>query len=190
MQSFMPSEAAEVRSKWGWYVGYGVLLIVVGLVALWNAVDATLVTTVFVGLMLIIGGGVELASAFSAPRSLGGRLLHILLGLLYVVAGVYLIVNPVIGAITLAIIVAITLIADGILRIWFGLTEDIAQKWLLVAVGVIDVLLGLWLWTNIPVSALAIGFYVGVALLMAGITWVAVGWSARSLPDTPGGTPA
>ena len=45
--------------------------------------------------------------------------------------------------------------------------------------GVIDILFGIWLWTNIPVSAVAIGVYVAVILLMAGITWIMAGFMAR-----------
>ena len=45
--------------------------------------------------------------------------------------------------------------------------------------GVISILFGIWLWTNIPVSALAIGVYVGVMLLMAGFTWIMAGWMGR-----------
>ena len=45
----------------------------------------------------------------------------------------------------------------------------------------INVLLGLWLWSGIPVSGIAIGFFVGFELLLAGIVWIMGGWMSRSL---------
>lgn len=180
MQSFAPDvDVAEARGKWIWFLAYGVLLAAVGVIALGNVISATLVTTIWLGFLLMFGGVVELVSAFTFPRSLGGRILHILLGLLYLGAGFLVAFNPISGAVTVTIIVAAMLIADGVLRLWFALTTEVAGRWLLAVLGVVDLLLGLWLWTNIPVSALALGFYVGFMLLVAGISWIMLALRAR-----------
>lgn len=180
MQSFAPdAEAAATRDRWPWFLAYGVILVIVGLIAIYNAVDATLVTTIWVGFLLLFGGVVELFSAFTYPRSIGGRILHVVLGLLYIAAGLSLIFNPISGAITLAVIIAIMLIVDGFLRLWFALTTDAPDRVLNLVLGVIDVLLGAWLWTGIPMTALAIGFYVGFALLIAGISWIMLSFRVK-----------
>jgi hypothetical protein len=44
--------------------------------------------------------------------------------------------------------------------------------------------------TNIPITALAIGFFVGIQLLMAGILWAALGWMARPKPQAAAPTSA
>ena len=91
MQSFAPDvDVAEARGKWAWFPAYGVLLAAVGIIALGNAISATLVTTIWLGFLLMFGGIVELISAFTYPRSLGGRILHIVLGLLYIAVGIQL----------------------------------------------------------------------------------------------------
>ena len=87
----------ELGSGWGWFVLLGVVLAFLGLVAIWNAVDATLVTTVFVGFALLIGGFVEIIGAFTRGSSLGSRVLHIILGILYVIVGFDLIADPLAG---------------------------------------------------------------------------------------------
>jgi uncharacterized membrane protein HdeD (DUF308 family) len=184
MQSLVDGpDIDEVRGGWGWFVGFGVVLLVLGLIALWNAVDATLVTAFFVGVALLVGGVVEVIGAFTVERSGGMRVLHGVLGVLYVLGGLYMIVNPVVGAITVAVVVAIMLIADGILKIWFAFTRETKNRVWLGVIGVIDILLGVWLWTGIPVTAVAIGFYVGFMLVMAGVMWIIVGFQAKSLPD-------
>ena len=191
MQSYAQGpDAAQIRGGWGWFVGFGVVLVVLGVIALWNAVDATLVTAFLVGLALVVGGVVEVIGAFAVERSFGMRILHGVLGVLYVLGGIYMMANPTFGAITLAIVISVMLIADGVVKLWFAFTRESGHRVLLGVIGAIDILLGIWLWTGIPVSALAIGFYVGFMLVMAGVTWIVLGFQARSLPDTVGGSAA
>ena len=83
---FASNDELGQTSGWGWYVALGIALVIVGLIALWNVVDATLVTTVVVGWLLVIGGFVEIFGAFTRRASLGSRVLHILLGL-YLLVG-------------------------------------------------------------------------------------------------------
>ena len=61
--------------------------------------------------------------------------------------------------------------------------------WLVVA-AIISLLLGVWLITGIPYTGVAIGLFVGIELLMAGIIWIVVAWSARSVVDAAGASPA
>ena len=93
--------------------------------------------------------------------------------------GFDLVFDPLSGTLALTVAVGILLIVDGVIRLWVGFTNEMPYRWLLFVVGVIDVLLGIWILTNIPVSALAIGLYVGIMLLMAGFTWIMAGFSAR-----------
>lgn len=183
MQSLVDGpDIEEVRGRWGWFVGIGAVLLVLGLIALWNAVDATLVTAFIVGIALVVGGVVEVIGAFTVERSGGMRVLHGILGVLYVAGGLYMIANPVFGAITLAVVIGIMLIVDGFLKLWFAFTRESKNRGWLGVIGVIDILLGFWLWTGIPFTAVAIGFYVGFMLVMAGVMWIIVGFQAKSLP--------
>ena len=57
---------------------------------------------------------------------------------------------------------------------------------LLLLTGVINLALGAWLWTGIPVSGLAIGLFVGIDLLMAGVTWMVMALAVRRAPTAVG----
>jgi uncharacterized membrane protein HdeD (DUF308 family) len=109
---------------------------------------------------------------------------------LYVVVGFDLVADPLAGAITLTLVIAIVLIADGILRLWSAFSERPRHALLLAAIGVINVLFGIWLWSGIPFSGVAIGFFVGFQLLMAGLAWIGAGWMARSVGTSSGASPA
>lgn len=191
MGTFVDLPVADaIRARWKWFLAFGVVLAILGLIALWNAVDATLITTIYVGFLLIVGGVAQLFAAFTMPGALSARLLNAIIGVLYVVVGFDLVADPLAGAITLTLVIAIVLIADGVLRLWSAFSERPRHALLLAAIGVINVLLGIWLWTGIPASGVAIGFFVGFQLVMAGASWIAAGWMARSLGTSSGASTA
>ena len=113
--SFMelPSEA-ELRSRWKWFVGFGVVLVILGAIALWNVVDATLVTTIFIGWLLVLGGIVQIIGAFATSGSMGARVLMGVVGILYAIVGLNIVADPLQGAVALTIVIAIVLIVEGI----------------------------------------------------------------------------
>ena len=172
--------AEEVHRRWGWIFGAGVVLAILGVVALMNAVSATLITTVIVGFLLIVAGVVDIFAAFTGSRDSGGwRILRFVLGVLYIVVGMDIVANPALGAVTLIIVVGLLLVFDGIVKLIGAFTTP-GSRLLLLAIGIIDILLGVWAITNIPFSAPTIGFFVGFMLILAGINWMVLGWSARS----------
>ena len=177
----------DIRARWKWFVALGAIMLVLGLVILWNVVDATLVTTILIGFMLVAAGVAEVVAAFGTGRSLPSRLLHLLLGALYVIVGFNLALDPLSGAITLTVVIAALLVADGIIRLVEALAYRPRHWGLVLLIAVVNVLLGLWLWTGIPYSGVAIGFFVGIEILMAGVLWIAVGFTARDLGDEPEG---
>lgn len=179
--SFMelPSEA-ELRSRWKWFVGFGVVLVILGAIALWNVVDATLVTTIFIGWLLVLGGIVQIIGAFATSGSMGARVLMGVVGILYAIVGLNIVADPLQGAVALTIVIAIVLIVEGIIRLFAAFSEATPQRGLVAVLAVINILLGLWLWSGIPTTGLAIGFFVGFQLVLAGILWIVGGFAARS----------
>jgi uncharacterized membrane protein HdeD (DUF308 family) len=179
--SFMAAPSDEaLRSRWKWFVGVGIVLVVVGLIALANVVDATLITTVIVGIALVFGGTMQIVGAWAAEGSTGRRVLMAVLGVLYIIVGFNLIADPLAGAVALAIVVALFLIIDGVLRIFSTLVPETPHKVLTIAIGIAMIVLGGWLWSGLPVSGVAIGFFVGLQLVLAGVVWIALGLAARS----------
>lgn len=180
----IPSDE-EVGSRWKWFVGFGVVIAILGLIALLNVVDATLVTTIFVGFMLVFGGIASIIGAFASSTSVGWRVLMGILGVLYIIVGLDIIADPLAGAVALTVVIGIVLLVEGVIRLINVFTQPSGHRVLNGAIGIIDLLLGFWLLTNIPVSGVAIGFFVGLQLLMAGILWIAIGWMARSALQAP-----
>jgi uncharacterized membrane protein HdeD (DUF308 family) len=171
----------------GWFIALGVVLAILGLVALWNAVDATLVTTIIVGWVLVIAGFANIIGAFMSGAGFGWRLLQGLLGILYIVVGFNIIAEPLAGTITLTVVLGAFLIADGIFRIVAVFMDRGANAVWMILLGIINIVFGLWVWTNIPISGIVIGVFVGVQLLVAGMAWIIAGFMGGSGSQQPAG---
>lgn len=55
---------AQVATKWGWFVALGVVLLLAGILALGDVVAFTLVSVIFIGAMLLVGGIFQIIQAF------------------------------------------------------------------------------------------------------------------------------
>jgi uncharacterized membrane protein HdeD (DUF308 family) len=93
-------------------------------------------------------------------------------GILYLIAGIYLRMHPLLAIGTLTLLLAAVILAGGLLEIisYFRLKGEGTSGWLLFN-GVITLLLGGMIWIHWPSSsAWAIGILVGVNLLTTGMT--------------------
>ena len=175
------ADAQTLRSRWGWIFGAGVILAILGVLALMNAVNATLITTAVVGLIMIVAGVVDIFAALTGSRESGGwRLLRGALGIIYIVVGIELWADPLRGAIALTVVVGILLFIEGAIRIFQAFANRQGSLLLGIVIGVLDLILGAWVLSGIPFSGVAIGFFVGLMLLMGGISWMVAGWSLKS----------
>lgn len=158
----------------------GILMVAFGTFALgWSCLTALTVVAVWVfGVMLIIGGVAEFVTAVRGGR--GHRLLHLVLGVLYLLVGGMFMNEPKDSAVRLTLIIAIFLMAGGLMRIVFALAERFPGRGAVLFNGVISLMLGIMIYRQWPVSGLwAIGLFLGVELLLNGWAWIALGIAAR-----------
>jgi uncharacterized membrane protein HdeD (DUF308 family) len=87
------ASARELRSQWGWFVALGLLMIVAGFIALLSMFLATVVAVTWVGAMMIVAGVVEIVHGVRMKRW-SRFFLWIILGVLYVLAGLFTFLNP------------------------------------------------------------------------------------------------
>jgi uncharacterized membrane protein HdeD (DUF308 family) len=167
---------APLRAKWGWIVALGIVYLLAGFVALGSVAMATVASVFVVGVMMIIAGVAEMFSAFQF-KSWGKFLLWVLLGALYIIAGFVTFENPLLAAALLTLILGVSLVASGIMRIIlaFSMKQETPWIWILLS-GVITLLLGLLILAHWPVSSLyVLGLFLGIDLIMAGAGWIGLG---------------
>ena len=175
-----PAETA--RKITGWYIGFAVLFIILGIISIAEPMMAALAVALLVGWLLIFGGGAHLVSAFSGGGA--GRVIwQVLIGIVYLVGGFYFLTHPLLSVGTLTLVLAGIILAEGVFEIiaYFKTRSSGASIWLLIN-GLITLLLGGLIWFHWPSSSVwAIGTLLGVNLLMTGITRLMFGLAARKV---------
>ncbi len=180
-----------LREHWALFTGVGVVLAILGVVALGNLWSATVVTVAIIGIVLIIAGVAQIGFAIMA-REAGGllRIVTGAIGALSIAVGIDVAADPKGAVVAVALAIALLLVFNGIMRVIAALMNRTGMWVLGVIVGVIDVLLGLWIWSGVPISGLAIGLFVGLDLLIGGIMWIVLGLMARNAPAPTAGVAA
>lgn len=173
----------EIHKNWGWFLAIGIALILLGTLAIGAAGSVTLASMVLFGILLGIGGIVQIVNAFKMLKG-NGFFVNFFSGCIYLIVGALLALNPALGAITLTLLLAIFYTATGLFKIGTALYNRFANwGWLLVS-GIVSFILGILIWSEWPFSGLwIIGLFVGIDLILVGWIWVALSLSAKNLPE-------
>ena len=170
----------------GFVVG-GVLIALLGLLALLAPFLTGIALSVLLGGALVVGALVHLAAAFSAG-SATGVIWQVILGVVYGVAGVSLLTNPIFGLATLTLLVIGFLVAEGVVQLVWAVAGSAGSRLGVGLSGIVSLLLAGLLWSGFPSTALwAIGVLFGVDLLVTGGAMVVHGRSQRAVAvvETP-----
>jgi uncharacterized membrane protein HdeD (DUF308 family) len=175
-----------VGQHWGWFLAKGILMILVGILALGDYVMVAFFSMIFLGWLMIFAGVVEAIHAFW-KKEWGGLFLNLLVGVLYVVVGLMVLANPEATAMTLVFVMAIFFILDGIFRIIIAVVARFPQWGWMLFNGIITLILGLiirqqWQYFGLRIIAL----FIGIDLIISGWTWVMLSLTSRRLAgDSP-----
>ena len=170
-----------LRSKWGWIVALGVIYVIVGLVALGSIVTATVASVLLVGVMMVVAGIAEVFNAFQI-RTWGKFVLWLLLGALYIFAGIITFENPLLAAMLLTFLLGLALVFSGAMRLVLAFSMKESTPWIWVAFsGAVTLLLGLVILARWPVSSVyVLGLFLGIDLVIAGASWIGIGLDLRA----------
>jgi uncharacterized membrane protein HdeD (DUF308 family) len=193
-RSSLPDDFLErLRAIRGLLIAFGIALIVIGFAAIGAPVVATFTTVTVFGILLVVGGVVEIVSLIWVRRW-GTFLHHVLSGLLYLLMGAILLERPGLGAAAYTLLLAVFLVASGVARVVFAAGHPGPGRGWTILSGVISFALGVMVWRDFPESALwVIGTVVGIELLFNGMTWLMIGLAAGNVPQAgmkPGQTKA
>ena len=160
----------------------GVLLIILGVLAIGTPAVAGKAVVLVIGTMLLLAGIVQIVSGLRS-EGWSKKLPPLILGVIVALCGLGLLGEPWVGMKFITLVLAIFFVVEGIWKIIASFSYRPASGWLLIlASGVITLFLGLFIWKQWPVSGLwAVGILVGVNLLMTGISMVALASTVRRL---------
>ncbi len=171
---------ADKAASPGLFTALGILMIIVGFIAIATPLLATVTMSIFLGWMLVFIGVAEVVHAFSS-QGWGGFLWELVIGGLTAIAGFYIAFFPLRGAVTLTLILAIWMIVSGIMRTILGfLLRPAPGSGLIILGGVLGLLLGIMIYSGWPnSSAWVIGTLVGIHFIFDGWGMVGAASAAR-----------
>lgn len=171
----------DIRKRSGWILAFGVLVIILGAVALASSVVVTLASMIFLGWLMILTGVLQIAHAFSI-KAWGGFFIDLLAGVLYGVIGFMFIAHPAIAAATVTLLIASLLIVGGIFRIIVAIAVRFPNSGWLILHGLVNIVLGAAIIQQWPLSGLqVIGIFIGIDMIFTGWTLVMLAIAVRRL---------
>jgi uncharacterized membrane protein HdeD (DUF308 family) len=179
-----PAGNAPVPSlPWIWFVLLGAVCTVLGIIGM---VDVSVMLTLtdygvlFFGIWIAIAGAASIIGAFFV-RPWFNSAIQILSGMLYLVAGAFVCALPDKAEILLTLLLAISFIISGALRVIVAFRHRQAFSWIFLAFGgLITMLVGIYIFRRWPWdSAWVIGLFIAIDLFVQGVSWLALGFNLR-----------
>ncbi|WP_322990278.1 DUF308 domain-containing protein [Hoeflea sp.] len=173
---------AGFGKAWIWMALLAVICIVGGFMALLNPFGATIFAVTLAGWVFLLQGALQVVSAFRT-RDWPGFIWSLGLGVLSLIVGVVLVVNPLAGSISLTLLVAILFLVTGVAKLMFALSLRPFGGWGWgVLSGLISLMLGVLILSDFPESAAAIlGLLLGIELVSNGVLFLFVALGLRKL---------
>ena len=178
-----------IAEKWGWFLALGIVLIIAGLAAIAFPLLGTIAAKILLGWLFLIGGVVMIMHAFQAP-GWQGFLWELLIGILYAFAGAYLAFFPFTGLITLALVLSVLFIIEGIFEVIMAVRVRPHDGWgFLLLSGIAALVVGVLIALGLPDSAeWALGLLVGINLLFSGWSYVFLALAGRRAHEAAAAT--
>lgn len=154
----------------GWLTTIALLMIVLGIAAIVFPFFASIASTLVFGWIFIFAGIVQIIYAFQSSGA-GKVAWKLVLGALYLLAGIVVVARPLEGVLAFTLVLGITIFVQGIIQVSIAFQlrrTSPTWGWMLVS-GIVGIIFGIFVWSSLPFSAAwLIGTLIGVNLLFDG----------------------
>jgi len=175
--------ANAIHAHWKLFFAEGIVMMILGLLAIAVPEVATLAITLFIGWLFFIGGIFRTISVLQ-HRAMPGFTWSLLTAVLAILLGLILILRPIAGVLTLTIWLIVFFIVEGIAAIFLAIEHRRhlpSWGWVLLS-GLVDLVLAYLIWEGWPSSAgWAIGLLVGINMVFVGLSLVMTALAARTM---------
>jgi len=170
----------EIIHYWGWFLAFGIGLLVLGVVAIARSVTATIVSMLFFGWLLVLACGIEVAQAVMVGHW-AGFFQHLLAAVLFGVTGFLIVSRPLLGAEVATMLMAVFFLISGLFQLIGSLWVALPGWGWMAVDGIITFVLGLLVLAQWPASGLwVIGLFLGIDLILYGSAWIMLALGLRA----------
>jgi uncharacterized membrane protein HdeD (DUF308 family) len=181
----------SLHEHWRLFLVEGIVLVVLGLIAIVLPPIATLAVELVFGWLFLMSGIVGLITTFWM-RQAPGFWWSLLSAALAIAAGIVLLARPMSGVLTLTLILIIFFTIEGVASIMYALEHkrELTGRWgFMLASGIVDLIVAAIILVGLPGTAdWAIGLLVGINMVFGGSALIAVALHARDLDPRAAGT--
>ncbi len=175
--------AQSLREHWVLYLVEGIVLLVLGALAIIIPPLASIAVTIILGWLFLVSGVMGLVTTFWM-RAAPGFWWALISGVLGIVVGIMLLASPLRALVPLTILLVAFFIIEGLSSIMFSLEHkrELSGRWgwMLVS-GVVDLILAAVIFAGLPgTAAWAIGLLVGINMIFGGSALIAMALHART----------
>lgn len=174
---------SAVREHWVLFLIEGIVLLILGVLAILVPPLATITVTILIGWLFLISGLVGGATTLWM-RNAPGHWWSLLSALIGIVAGILLLLRPLTGALSLTLLLGAFFVLEGIASIMYAVEHrnQLTNRWgWMLASGIIDLVLAAIIILGLPgTAAWALGLLVGVNLLFGGAAMAGIALAARN----------
>jgi uncharacterized membrane protein HdeD (DUF308 family) len=119
-QTLLPNSlGAALPIKPFWLFVFGVFLVALGAFAFVSVVTATIVSVYFVAICMVMAGAAEITLGLQS-QSQRKMMTWVLLGTLYLVAGLFAFFNPLLATGVLTLLLGASLVGAGLIRLFLS----------------------------------------------------------------------
>ena len=177
----LESVVPTIKGASGWLIVWSIVVFICGILAIVLPLTFSFAIAFVIGSVLVVGGIAHLVFAFHT-RSLGGFFLHLLLCAIYEIAAICLLANPLLGVLSLSLILAVFLLLEGILELalFVRLRRYRHSRWLLVD-GIGTMILGILIVRQWPPAPETLAALIGASLILSAVSRIIFALAFRTL---------
>jgi uncharacterized membrane protein HdeD (DUF308 family) len=182
----LESIAPVISKASKWLIIWSMVVFVCGILAVLLPLTFSVAIAFIIGVLVLVAGIAHFVFAFHT-RNIGGFFWQILLGTLYEIAAILLLANPLLSILSLTLMLAAFLLAEGVLEValYFRLRRFRHSFWLLLD-GIGTLILGVVMirqWP--PESPEIIGTLIGISLILSALSRLIFSVTVRALSPVP-----
>ena len=176
--------ATSLHEHWVLFLVEGILLVILGLLAVVIPPVATLAVEILFGWLFLISGIAGLITTLWM-RQAPGLWWSLVSAILAIAAGIVLLLWPLSGVLSLTLVLIVFFVIEGVASIMFALEHkrELSGRWgWMLASGIVDLIVAAIILIGLPgTAAWALGLLVGINMVFGGTALIGMALHARDI---------